>query len=381
MERSFAEEVKQLGFGQGQVLRGEGILAITKALLQSGVSYVGGYPGAPVSHLLDVLADANEPLLKPMGVYLDASASEAAAAALLGASINYPMRGAVTWKSIVGTNVAADALSNLSSAGVIGGALIVVGEDYGAGASVIQERTHAFALKSSLCLFDPRPSLQNFARVVEEGFGLSEASNLPAVISLRIRAAHMRGALVCKDNVRPAISMHDRLTRHSFDYARLSHPPSTYAQEAQKFETRLPAARRYIATHALNEVIPGEDKELGIILQGGLTPTVLRGLELLGQADVFGGEDDEASRDEHHVLSGLQHSGHPVDGRVRVAAADALDEGRDDVVVLVPGAVVEQVSLLHRALHMIESDGLLTRERGRSLQAVERHACVAARDL
>ena len=71
MERSFAEEVKQLALGEGQILRGEGILAITKALLQSGVSYVGGYPGAPVSHLLDVLADANESLLKPMGVYLE----------------------------------------------------------------------------------------------------------------------------------------------------------------------------------------------------------------------------------------------------------------------------------------------------------------------
>src|SRR5437773_11889195 len=238
MERSFAAEVKQLALGEGQTLRGEGILAITKALLQSGVSYVGGYPGAPVSHLLDVLADANEPLLEPMGVYLDASANDAAAAALLGASINYPMRGAVTWKSIVGTNVAADALSNLASAGVIGGALIVVGEDYGAGASVIQARTHAFALKSSLCLIDPRPSLQNLARMVEEGFGMSEASSLPAVISLRIRAAHLRGAMVCRDNVRPRISMLDRLTRPSFDYARLIHPPSPYLQEAQKFETR-----------------------------------------------------------------------------------------------------------------------------------------------
>jgi len=288
MERSFAEEVKQLQLGQGQVLRGEGILAITKALLQSGVSYVGGYPGAPVSHLLDVMADANEPVLKPMGIYLDASASEAAAAALLGASINYPMRGAVTWKSIVGTNVAADALSNLSSSGVIGGALIVVGEDYGAGASVIQERTHAFALKSSLCLFDPRPSLQTLARMVEEGFGISEASNLPAVISLRIRAAHMQGSMVCKDNVRPAISMRDRLQRHSFDFSRISHPPSTYIQEAQKFEKRLPAARRYVLERGLNEVIPGEEKELGIILQGGLTPTALRALLLLGRADVFG---------------------------------------------------------------------------------------------
>src|SRR5262249_62267718 len=102
----------------------------------------------------------------------DASANEAAAAALLGASINYPMRGAVTWKSIVGTNVAADALSNLASAGVIGGALIVVGEDYGAGASVIQERPHAFALKSSLCLIDPPPSRPNIPRLAAEGFRL-----------------------------------------------------------------------------------------------------------------------------------------------------------------------------------------------------------------
>jgi indolepyruvate ferredoxin oxidoreductase alpha subunit len=288
MERSFAAEVKQLALGRGQVLRGEGILAITKALLQSGVSYVGGYPGAPVSHLLDVMADANESLLKPMGVYFDASANEAAAAALLGASINYPMRGAVTWKSVVGTNVASDALSNLASAGVIGGALVVVGEDYGAGASVIQERTHAFALKSSLLLFDPRPSLQNLAATVGEAFTMSEASNLPAVISLRIRTAHMRGAMVCEDNVRPAISVRDPLQAHSFDYGRLSHPPSTYAQEVQKFERRLPAAREYIRARGLNQIVPGDREDIGIILQGGLTPTVLRALALLGQADAHG---------------------------------------------------------------------------------------------
>src|SRR5262245_37367484 len=172
MERSFAEDVKQLGYGAGQVLHGEGILGITKALLESGVSYVGGYPGAPVSHLIDVLADANEPLLKPMGVYFEQSGSEAAAAALLGASINYPMRGAATWKSVVGTNVASDALSHVASAGVIGGALIVIGEDYGEGASILQERTHSSALKSSVPLLDPRNTLPCFQRFVKEGFGL-----------------------------------------------------------------------------------------------------------------------------------------------------------------------------------------------------------------
>ena len=158
MERSFKKEVEALRLGDGETFRGEGILAVTKALLQSGVSYVGGYQGAPVSHLLDVMVDA-EDLLADLGVHVETCTNEASAAAMLGASINYPLRGAVTWKSIVGTNVAADALSNLASPGVIGGALIVLGEDYGEGASVIQERSYAYAMKSSMWLLDPRPDL------------------------------------------------------------------------------------------------------------------------------------------------------------------------------------------------------------------------------
>src|SRR5437588_7563561 len=165
-ERSFAKEVEALKLGDGETFRGEGILAITKALLQSGVAYVGGYQGAPVSHLLDVMVQAR-PYLDELGVHVEACANEASAAAMLGASIHYPLRGAVTWKSIVGTNVAADALSNLASPGVTGGALIVVGEDYGEGASVIQERTHAYALKSCMCLLDPRPDLPVMVRMVE----------------------------------------------------------------------------------------------------------------------------------------------------------------------------------------------------------------------
>ncbi len=287
-ERSFAEDVEQLAYGEGRLLRGEGILAITKALLQSGVSYVGGYPGSPISHLLDVLADANESLLEPMGIYYELSGSEAAAAALLGASINYPMRGAVTWKSVVGTNVASDALSHVASAGVVGGALVVIGEDYGEGASILQERTHSAALKSSIPLLDPRNSLQVFARFVEEGFGLSEACNEPVFFSIRIRACHMRGLLRCQDNVRPAISMCSPLGRPAFSLERINLPPFTYAMEAKKFTERLPAARRYILEHRLNEQFPGEEAHLGIVMQGGLWNTTLRGLHLLGLADARG---------------------------------------------------------------------------------------------
>ncbi|HVS75843.1 MAG TPA: indolepyruvate ferredoxin oxidoreductase subunit alpha [Steroidobacteraceae bacterium] len=286
-ERSFAKEVKSLRLGAGAEFRGEGILAVTKALLQSGVAYVGGYQGAPVSHLMDVLADA-EDILSELGVHFEASASEATAAAMLAASINYPLRGAVTWKSTVGTNVASDALANLASAGVKGGALIILGEDYGEGASIMQERTHAFAMKSQIWLLDPRPHLPEIVRAVEQGFELSEASHTPVMLMLRIRACHVYGRFTAKENRRPPFSAADALRAPSRDYGRIILPPSTYQQEREKIEQRFPAGVRFVAERQMNDFSPGEVGDIGIVLQGGLYNNVLRALELLHCADAFG---------------------------------------------------------------------------------------------
>jgi indolepyruvate ferredoxin oxidoreductase alpha subunit len=287
MERSFKKEVELLKLGAGQVFHGEAILAVTKALLQSGVSYVGGYQGAPVSHLIDVLADSRD-ILDALGVHFEPNASEAGAAAMLGASINYPLRGAVTFKSTVGTNVASDALSNLASAGVRGGTLLVLGEDYGEGASIIQERTHAFAMKSQMWLLDPRPNLTTIVNMVEHGFNLSEASSTPVLLELRIRACHVHGSFVCKDNRAPPISRNALMGDPDFDFGRICLPPSTYAQEKQKVDVRWPAAVRYIREHRLNEVFDGELGEIGIVVQGGMYNAAVRALQQLGFADVFG---------------------------------------------------------------------------------------------
>jgi indolepyruvate ferredoxin oxidoreductase alpha subunit len=287
MERSFKKEVALLRLRDGEQFYGEGILAVTKALLQSGVSYVGGYQGAPISHLMDVLSDA-EPLLEELGVHFEVCANEAAAAAMLAASVHYPIRGAVTWKSVVGTNVASDALSNLSSAGVIGGALIILGEDYGEGASIIQERTHAFAMKSGVCLLDPRPDQPTMVRLVEEGFKLSEASNMPVMVELRIRTCHIFGNFTAKDNQIPAISRMSPLQSPNFDFSKVCLPPATYAQEKHKVEKRLPAAISFIAENRLNEFFDGDLEETGIIVQGGIYNTLLRSLYQFGLADIFG---------------------------------------------------------------------------------------------
>src|SRR5687767_31041 len=286
-ERSFVEEVKKLRLGAGEVFRGEGILAVTKALLESGVAYVAGYQGAPISHLMDVLADAQD-ILAEYGIRFENSASEATAAATLAASVNYPLRGAVTFKSTVGTNVASDALANLASGGVTGGAMLIVGEDYGEGSSIMQERSHAFAMKSQVWLLDPRPNLPSIVRMVEKGFELSEASNTPVMLELRIRACHVHGRFQTKANVRPSFTLKEALENPHTDVNRIVLPPASFVHEKEKIDKRWPAAVKFVQDERLNEFIPGEAADIGIVMQGGMYNTAARALELLGLADAFG---------------------------------------------------------------------------------------------
>jgi len=288
-ERSFTEEVGKLRLGAGETFRGEGILAVTKALLESGVSYVAGYQGAPISHLMDVLADA-EDILVEHGIRFENSASEATAAATLAASVNYPLRGAVTFKGPVGVNVASDALANLASGGVTGGALVIVGEDYGEGSSIMQERTHAFAMKSQIWLLDPRPNLPAMVAAVKNGFALSEASHTPVMLMLRIRACHVHGQFVAGANRSASFSPQDALAAPRRDTARIALPPATYVHEQEKVNERWPAALRFIEENGLNEVFAGEAgfDDLGIVVQGGNYNALVRALERLGVADVYG---------------------------------------------------------------------------------------------
>lgn len=289
-ERSFKVEVKKLEMGAGEEFVGEGILAVTKALLQSGVAYVGGYQGSPISHLMDVFADAND-LLESLGVHFEASASEATAAAMLAASVNYPLRGAVAWKSVVGTNVASDALSNVASGGVTGGALVIVGEDYGEGSSIMQERTHAFAMKSQMWLIDPRPNLTSIVNSVEQAFQLSEASNTPVMLQLRVRSCHMTGSFIAKDNARPEMTVDQAATTPVRDIDRIVLPPANFLHEVEKVERRWPAAIAFVRENRLNEWFGPSRSDIGIIVQGGLYNNLNRAMELLRLSDPFGAAD------------------------------------------------------------------------------------------
>jgi indolepyruvate ferredoxin oxidoreductase alpha subunit len=171
---------------------------------------------------------------------------------------------------------------------VTGGALIVVGEDYGEGSSIMQERTHAFAMKSQMWLLDPRPNLPSIVAAVEHGFALSEASNTPVMLEVRIRACHVHGRFTAKANKRPAFTVRDAMEQPRRDTSRIVLPPAAYTHEQEKIKTRWPAAVKFIQDNALNEFFNDGVAEVGIILQGGMYNAVIRALQRLGLADAFG---------------------------------------------------------------------------------------------
>ncbi len=273
--------IDQLLFGAGQTLQGDGALILTKALLENGVGYLGGYPGTPVAHLLDLFAEAYEPILRDMGIYVEMSNNEASAASLLTTSVTHPIRGAVCWK-VVGTNVASDSLAHVAAAGVTGGVLIVVGEDYGCTGTTVAERTLPFGLKSGMAVVEPLASPPDMARLVKEGFELSEASRMPVLYVLPTRVGNLKGSFVARENQPPALSTLNPLSRSLRDPLSITLPPRSMVHERQKTSERLPAARDYIRSHRVNRLLPGRNPEFGIIAHGAVTNLVFRSLHLLG---------------------------------------------------------------------------------------------------
>ena len=108
------------------------------------------------------------------------------------------------------------------------------------------------------------------------------------MMEFRIRACHVTGRFDTKDNKKPRYSMNDKIPEPEYNLDRIALPPSTYLQEKMKIDQRFPAAIKFIKDNGLNEFFDGDCDDVGIICQGGLYNSVMRGLQQLGLADPFG---------------------------------------------------------------------------------------------
>jgi indolepyruvate ferredoxin oxidoreductase alpha subunit len=278
------QDIAQLKLGQGEALYGDGALVVLKALLESGISYFGGYPGSPTANLMDAVADAYEPVLKDMGVYFETSSSEMSAGALLTTSVFGKVRGAVTWK-VLGNGVAMDVVDHVSQLGVKDGAMIIVGEDYGVSSTTVVQRTITWGVKSGIIVVDPRGDQQLLHKMVKESMDLSRDSHSVVALLLRPQLSHTNAEIKVGDNIIPEISTVKPVEAFKKDSTLFPLPPYSQQQELDRYEFRLPTASRLVVERGLNEYFGGKEAEVGIITHGTTFNTTWRILERLGFVD------------------------------------------------------------------------------------------------
>lgn len=284
-------DIAQLHYGDGQVLYGDGALVVLKSLLQAGISYFGGYPGAPTANLIDAVADAYETVLEPLGIYVESSANEMSAGAMMTASAFAEVRGAVTWK-VLGNSVASDVLDHIAAIGVKDGAMIIVGEDYGVASTSVAMRSLPWAMKSGMPVIDPRGDLELLSHLVMEGMEMSKISQLPVVFLLRPQLSHTHGFIRTKANRRAPYNVKDKIARIAKDPSKTPLPPNTQQHERSKYKERLPKAETFLLERHLNERFGSPGAQIGLITHGFTCNTVMRILSAYGLADEEGWVDE-----------------------------------------------------------------------------------------
>ncbi len=171
--------------------------------------------------------------------------------------------------------------------------MIIVGEDYGEGASGHPGTLARLCAEIvDLAARSAARSAEHRAHASRRGFELSEASHTPVMLELRIRACHVTGSL---RRARTTCSARDLAPQpHRSGRALQFRPPrrirpSPSRRRSIKVEQRLPAAREFILPRkAQRDCSPATCSDIGIIVQGGLYNGMLRALERLGLADLFG---------------------------------------------------------------------------------------------
>src|SRR5690554_6051550 len=93
---------------------------------------------------------------------------------------------------------------------------------------------------------------------VEHGFQLSEASNTPVILQLRIRSCHVHGRFITKENKRPEFTLAQALDNPKRDVSRIVLPPASFLHEQEKIKQRWPNAVNFIKEKKLNEFVDGD---------------------------------------------------------------------------------------------------------------------------
>ncbi|GAB4282028.1 MAG: indolepyruvate ferredoxin oxidoreductase subunit alpha [Candidatus Rifleibacteriota bacterium] len=164
-----------------------GNTAVVRAMVEAGTKVVTSYPGSPTPEIAGAIAEIPKEL-RPF--YFEFSTNEKVATEVAyGAAVNGQL-STVFFKS-VGLNVAADTFVQLSLMPLIGGMVIILGDDPGANSSQNEQDNRHVARMAYTPVFEPANPQEVYEYYLKAA-RLSKELKMPVILRLTTHVCHAK---------------------------------------------------------------------------------------------------------------------------------------------------------------------------------------------
>ena len=168
-----------------------GNTALVRGMIEAGTRVVTSYPGSPTPEI--AIAIKSIPKDK-RPFYFEFSTNEKVATEVaFGAAVNGHL-STVFFKS-VGLNVASDSFVQLSHMNIIGGMVVVIGDDPGANSSQNEQDNRHFAYMSYTPIIEPSTPAEVYT-FYKEAAKLAQAKKMPVILRLTTHVCHAKEKVV-----------------------------------------------------------------------------------------------------------------------------------------------------------------------------------------
>jgi indolepyruvate ferredoxin oxidoreductase alpha subunit len=237
-----------------------GNTALVRAMVEAGTRVVTAYPGSPTPEIATAIGTIPKDR-RPF--YFQFSTNEKVATEVAyGAALNGHL-STVFFKS-VGLNVAADTFVQLSLMNIIGGMVVVLGDDPGANSSQNEQDNRHLAQLCYTPVFEPAGPSEVYL-FYKAAAGLSREKQMPVIVRLTTHVCHAKER-VAFAGWSPKVP--DDTSR--FDVANGPYIPLTeliYPMKARALRN-LEAVRSLAETSDLNRIVENANPARGIITMG-----------------------------------------------------------------------------------------------------------------
>ena len=159
-----------------------GNTAVVRAMIETGVRVVSSYPGSPTPEIANAIASID---VDKRPFYFEFSVNEKVATEVaFGASVNGHL-SCVFFKS-VGINVAADTFVQLGLMELIGGMVIILGDDPGANSSQNEQDNRHYSRLSYIPMLEPATPTEVY-QMFKEAVLISKEKKMPVILRMRDR--------------------------------------------------------------------------------------------------------------------------------------------------------------------------------------------------